>query len=268
MQLGEGRCDSFPSGLVSVTLGRAALLDLRKAANYSRRMPATALPPSGDMPDSAPKTCDARGMAEIHRMFRAGFAEAPSLVLGVAHGDAARAEIVGDHLSLLSTGLHGHHEGEDQKLWGWLEDRAPSCAVHVERMKEQHAQMLVHLDELDAALPAWRASGRASDAVAVQSALDGINAALAVHLGDEEANIVPVMEAVLTQKEVDWFGEHGRKSTPKGKTWQQLGAILAAQPDGGDEWMREHLPAPVRLIWRLIGKPRYEASRKALTGAS
>ena len=168
---------------------------------------------------------------------------------------------------MLSTGLHSHHEGEDTMLWDALEARAPSCAVHVARMKEQHAVMLVHLNELDRALPAWRASGRASDAAGVLAALEGINAALAVHLPDEEANIVPVMETVITEKEVEALSEHGRRSTPKGKTFAQLGAILAAQPDGGDEWLHTRLPAPVRVIWRWIGKPKYEANRRALTGA-
>ena len=56
-------------------------------------MPATALPSSGDSPNEGPgaraaaeKTCDARGMAEIHRMFRAGFGEGPALVGGVLAG--------------------------------------------------------------------------------------------------------------------------------------------------------------------------------------
>lgn len=231
-------------------------------------MPATALPPSGDAPGrSASKTCDASGMAEIHRYFRAGFGEGRALVEGVAESDAAHADVVGDHLSMLSVGLHGHHEGEDLLLWDALEQRAPSCAVHVARMKEQHALMLVHLNSLDAALPAWRASGGSTDAAGVLTALDGVTAALAAHLPDEETNIVPVMEVTLTPKEVDALADHGRKATPKGKTFEQLGAILAAQPDGGAEWQRSHLPAPVRLIWRLVGKPRYEANRAALTGS-
>ena len=103
----------------------------------------------------------------------------------------------------------------------------------------------------------------AATAAPVLRALEGINAALAVHLGDEETTIVPVMETTLTQAEVDWFGEHGRKATPKG-SWNQLGAILAAQPDGGEEWMHKHLPAPVRVLWRWVGKPRYEKHRAAL----
>jgi hypothetical protein len=124
--------------------------------------------------------------------------------------------------------------------------------------------MLVQLERLDASLPGWRASGRAADAASVATALAGINAALAVHLPDEEGNIVPVIETVITPKEVDALSEHGRKATPKGKMFIQLGTILAAQPDGGADWQREHLPAPVRLLWRLVGKSRYERYRAAL----
>ncbi|WP_092967189.1 hemerythrin domain-containing protein [Agromyces sp. CF514] len=230
-------------------------------------MPAAALPPSGDVPASgSAKTCDARGMAEIHRLFKVGFGEAPSLVGHVSDGDAAHAEVVGDHLAMLSTSLHAHHEGEDAMLWNRLEQRAPGCAMHVERMKRHHAQLLVHLTALDAALPAWRASGRRADAASVLSAIEGVNEALDVHLPDEEANIVPVMERTFTQKEVEWFGEHGRAATPKGKTFVMLGSILAAQPDGGDEWMRRNLPAPVRGIWRAFGRRTYERNRAELLG--
>ena len=124
--------------------------------------------------------------------------------------------------------------------------------------------MLVQLDRLDASLPPWRASGRTADAASVATALAGINTALAVHLPDEETNIVPVMETVITPKEIDALSEHGRKATPKGKMFVQLGTILAAQPDGGEDWQREHLPAPVRLLWRLVGRARYERYRAAL----
>ncbi|WP_243075582.1 hemerythrin domain-containing protein [Microbacterium sp. SS28] len=227
-------------------------------------MPATPLPPSGDVPKA--KTCDASGMAEIHRMYKAGFGEAPRLVRGVAPGDTAHAAVVAEQLDLLSVALHAHHEGEDARLWGPLAERAPACAVHVERMKEQHAQLLVHLSAMDGALPAWRGSATATDAAPLLTAVDGVNAALAMHLPDEETNIVPVMETVITQREVEWFSEHGRKSTPKGQTWNSLGLILASQPDGGDAWMRKSLPGPVRLLWRWVGKPRYAKHRAALEG--
>lgn len=228
-------------------------------------MPATPLPPSGDLP-SGPKTCDASGMAEIHRLFRRGFGEGPDLVRRVSEGDTGHAEVVATQLETLSLGLHAHHEGEDERLWPALDERAPSCAAHVERMKAQHAELLVHLTALDRALPAWRASAKATDAEPVLSALAGVNEAMAVHLPDEETNIVPVMEYTITEPEIEWFAEHGRKAIRKGQTWQQLGEILAAQPDGGDEWLHKHMPAPGRLAWRLIGRRAYAKHRRALEG--
>jgi hypothetical protein len=223
---------------------------------------ATPLPSTGNTPSG--KTCDASGMAEIHRMYKSGFGEAPGLVRGVAAGDLAHAEAVAAQLDLLSVSLHAHHEGEDQRLWAPLVERSPSCSPHVERMKAQHAELLVHLTAMDVALPAWRTSATAPEAVL--TALDGVNTALDVHLPDEEANIVPVMETVITQPEVEWFAEHGRASTPKGQTWNVLGAILRGQPDGGAEWLKKNMPAPVRLIWRLVGAPKYAKTRAALEG--
>lgn len=227
-------------------------------------MPATPLPASGDAPQ--PKTCDASGMAMIHRLFRAGFGEAGDLVRGVRDGDREHAAVVADQLALLSLGLHTHHEGEDERLWNALEERAPACSGHVERMKEQHLAMVAPLRDLDAALPAWRASASGADAAPVLDAIDRVNAALAVHLPDEEATIVPVMETTLTPKEIDWFAEHGRKATPKGQMWNSLGLMLSSQPDGGDELLNHEMPAPVRLLWRYVGKRKYAAHRAALEG--
>jgi hemerythrin-like domain-containing protein len=227
------------------------------------------MPPSGDLPGAVPegpKTCDASGMIEIHRLFRRGFGEAPDLVRRVREGDTAHAAVVATQLETMSLGLHSHHEGEDERLWPVLDERAPSCSTHVERMRAQHAELLVHLTAMDESLPAWRTSAAGTDAEPVLAALDGVNAAIAVHRPDEETNIVPVMEHTITEPEVQWFAEHGRKAIPKGQTWQQLGEILAAQPDGGDEWLHTHMPAPGRLAWRLIGRRRYAKHRAALEG--
>jgi hypothetical protein len=228
-------------------------------------MAATALPSSGQAPEPG-RTCDASGMVEIHRLFRAGFGEAPELIHGVAEGNIEHAALVASQLRLLSATLHGHHEGEDSRLWSTIESRAPGCADHVDRMKAQHAVMLRHLDDLDESMPAWRTTGKAADAQAVLTAVVGINRALTEHLGDEEDHIVPVMETTMTPAEVEWFGRHGRKSTPKGQTWYMLGAIMRGQPDGGNAWLRKNLPAPIRLLWRLVGQPKYARYRAGLEG--
>lgn len=227
-------------------------------------MPATPLPAQGE-PTPEAKTCDAGGMAMIHRFFRAEFGEAPDLVRGVTPGDTAHAAVVADHLALISHGLHTHHESEDLMLWDTLAERAPACAVHVERMKLEHAQMLEHLTSLDLAIPPWKAGATHPDAVLV--ALDGINEALAVHLPDEEGNIVPVMEHTLSPDEIEALSRHGDSAIPKDKMWIVLGAIMAAQPDAGASFLKDELPPPARMLWRLVGKRRYEKNRAALVGA-
>ena len=189
-------------------------------------------PPTGEPPFNGPKTCDATEMLEIHRALRRSFGEATGLVDGVADGDTKHATAVATQLNLISTALHAHHEGEDSRLWDMVSDRAPACVLHVDRMKRQHAGMLVHLKDLDRTLPAWRATATKEAAEPVRSALHGVSAALAEHFPDEEANIVPAMEHVLTQREENWFPKHGRAATPKGQLWNMVGAILAAQPDG------------------------------------
>ena len=93
--------------MISYTLPRVALPPGARTANVGGvregvDMPATPLPPSG-VPDG-PKICDASGMADIHRMYKAGFGEAPASSRGVTSGDAAHAEVVAGQLELLSIG--------------------------------------------------------------------------------------------------------------------------------------------------------------------
>ena len=238
----------------------------RVATNPSARqaVPAATVPRHAG---AVAKTCDARGMAEIHRMFKAGFGEGRTLIEGVAEGDIVHAEVVADHLAMLSTGLHAHHEGEDTMLWDPLEQRAPS----VRRARRAHE---------GAARPSCsctsprstrccrrgvRAAGQRMPRASCPRSTGSITRSPRT-FPTRRAIIVPVMETVITQKEVDALSDHGRKATPKGRMFLQLGAILAAQPDGGAEWQREHLPPPVRLLWRWVGRPKYEANRAELVG--
>lgn len=229
-------------------------------------MSAVPLPPTGEPPFSGPKTCDASGMFDIHRMLQRSFDEASGLVENVTEGDTTHASDVATQLHLISTALHAHHEGEDSRLWDLIDTRAPSCALHVDRMRKQHAEMLVHLEDLDLAVPAWRDSASTTAAQSVREALRGVSVALAEHFPDEEKNIVPVIEHVVTPSEEHWFSKHGRAATPKGQSWNMLGAILAAQPDGGKRWLKKHMPGPAGLVWRWIGAPRYARFRAAIEG--
>ena len=97
-------------------------------------------------------------MRILHNALLWAYAQAPGLVRGVAAGDTSRSKFVGQWLADLDATLHVHHQGEDDLLWGKLEQRAPACALHVGQMRAQHAQVQELLHRAEPLLTSWRAS--------------------------------------------------------------------------------------------------------------
>jgi len=232
-------------------------------------MPATALPSTGDPAPKDRPGCNTSDMVMIHNLYRKVFGEAAGLVDGAADGDTARTAVLADHLAGLIASVHHHHHTEGLTLWDQLEEAAPGCEAHVARMKAEHAAMSVKLDELDAALPAWRSTASSSDRAAVSQALTGVLASLEEHFGDEEKSILPIAATSMTQAQWDKIGEMGRSGTPRNQQFVQLGFILDSMPAGEREaWRKENLPGPVWLLYKLFGKRQYEKHRALVYGTA
>jgi hemerythrin-like domain-containing protein len=228
---------------------------------------ATALPSTGAPGPDAQTGCDTRDLFVIHNLFRKLFTDAKPLVEGVQDGDTARASIVSDHIAEVADGLHNHHTGEDVLLWDRLEQRAPSCIPHVEQMKDQHARIAEQVNVLVDALPAWRASGSTVDRGTVLAALAPLTTALVAHLGQEEEQIVPVASTALSQAEWNELGDRGRSEIPRDRLFIQLGYMLDPMDAAGRAaFLKESLPAPVRLLYRLIGQRQFEKHRDLVNG--
>lgn len=219
-------------------------------------------------PDTA-TGCDTREMVVVHRFLRHLLAGAPGLVRAVRVGDTARAGVVAEHVAEVASSLHHHHHGEDLLLWDRLESRAPACALHVGRMRAQHAAVAERIAVLEDALPAWAATAGEAEREAVAAAIESVDATLAEHLGDEEGTILPVVATTFTQAEWDALGEHARRGIPKSRLLIQLGWMLESMPPGeGEAFLRRSLPPPVRVVWRLVGRRRFDAYRRRLVGAA
>lgn len=219
------------------------------------------------LPSTGAPGCDTSDMVMIHGLFRLIFGDAPALVTGVDDGDTDRAKVVGDHLITIADSLHNHHHGEDLLLWDQLEARNPACAAHVSEMRADHAAMATELTALDEAVRAWQPDASLVKRARVEHAINGIVALLNQHLRAEEKQILPVASLAFSQEEWNKLGEHGRASVPGNFRLIQLGFILASMPAADSaEWMKKNLPAPVRLIYRLVGKRQYEKYRATVYG--
>lgn len=232
----------------------------------------TRLPSSGPMPAGQHPGCDTSGLVLVHRIFRWLFGELPGLVRGVADGDRERAAVVGRYAHLDFFALHMHHHTEDVALWDRLVERDPGCALHVARMRAEHAAVARHLARLDPQLAPWVETADAGRRDTFAADLERLRDTLGVHLAGEEADILPVAGAVLSQQEWDWMEEHTRdelrahrKDLGKDVLALQLGLLLASVPeDEREDWTRANVPAPIRVLYLLLMKRQYDRDMREL----
>lgn len=226
---------------------------------------ATVLPSTGADDSVTPvASCNTDDMFLVHGLLRSLYLGAACLVRSVGDDQPRRRRAVSAHIAMIADMLHHHHHTEDTLLWDELEQRAPACALHVGLMRRQHADMADLIVELRAALQAWDARGIADDGT-LSTLLEKIRATLEQHLGQEEDRILPFADRVFTQAEWDRLGEMGSSHTPKNRLFVQLGYLLQSLPDADRHaWVRANLPAPVRVLWQLVGSRQFLRYRRTL----
>lgn len=198
-----------------------------------------------------------RDMEIVHRVLRRESRLLVELVAAVAPGDTARAKVIADHFRVYRVGLHNHHEGEDELLWPPLLSRVDLEADIVLRMQAQHERIAATLARLDAAVPAWEATAGADERDTLVAALAEHHAVLLNHLDDEEATLLPLAAKHITEQEWASLGDHLVNNTPKPTLLTLFGAVLEDADPAERATVLSGLPASVRVIWHVIGRPRY-----------
>ncbi len=206
-------------------------------------------------PISTSQASDPWEMALIHCLIRRGFEQSRQAVQrpdAAAHADAV-AEYVGFHLD----GLEAHHSSEDELLWPVLSERATMSGALVRRMEEQHAGLHDALETTRRELAAWETAPTPERSGALAAALGSLVDRLTEHLTEEERDVVPLIAAHITQAEWDHLGKVAfSKFTPK-QRFTAMGEMLAAASPAEADRMLAGLPAPIKVIWRLVGRRRY-----------
>jgi hemerythrin-like domain-containing protein len=145
---------------------------------------------------------DVRDMYMAHIMFRREIGLAPALVRGVAAGDIERAAVVAEHIELVDSVLHHHHQAEDAHLWDRLLARAGSVAGPVVRdMERQHGAIDELLAEVRATLAPWRDSADPALGARLAAAITRLHERLVEHLATEEEKALPLVEKHITAAE-------------------------------------------------------------------
>jgi hemerythrin-like domain-containing protein len=201
---------------------------------------------------TSPTPIDVRDMAIVHQAFRRSYNESATLVRSAVPSSQDRVRFLADHVELTSALLHLHHEGEDELLYPKLMERRPDQASSTEKIKHEHEDIQTKLRAVSDACSAWRAGPSTESGEALASALDELNAALQVHLDDEEQQVVPLAAVTLTQKEWDELGSHAVAQMAPKQRAIAFGILLEPLNEADRAYMKKNLPPPVRLLFPLL----------------
>lgn len=200
---------------------------------------------------------DVRDMFTVHRVFRREFPSIARLVREVRPGDLRRAAVLGDHLRLVLAGLHMHHTGEDEILWPLLLDRAAPSASLIATMQAQHEGVERLTERVEPLLRAWTAEASPVRGEQLAQLVDDLDAALAEHLTLEEREILPLASRYVTEDEWATLGGHGTDAMTARQLPLMFGSLLEEATPDERRALLAALPAPVRVLMRLVGEPYY-----------
>jgi FAD/FMN-containing dehydrogenase len=124
-------------------------------------------------------------------------------------------------------------------------------------MQAQHDRVAATVTRLDVAVPAWEATAGAEERDTLVAVLTEHRAVVLEHLDDEEATLLPLAAEHITEKEWASLGDHLVTNTPKLTLLTLFGLVLEDANRAERALLLSVLPAPVRGIWHVIGRPRY-----------
>ena len=209
-------------------------------------------------PTTRPLASDPWEMALIHRLIRRGFERAKELVS--ASGSTGRASAVADYVEFHLDGLQAHHSTEDEFIWPALHERASLSDALIRRMEDQHVGVHDAIETTRRELRAWVATPTETGSRSLAKALDTVVNRLTEHLAEEERDVVPLIAMHITQAEWDHAGKAAFSKFTSKQRFTAMGEMLEAASSTEAERMLAGLPAPIKLIWRLVGRRRYERS--------
>jgi hemerythrin-like domain-containing protein len=215
---------------------------------------------------AAQKLCDTSDMVIVHRMFRRECALLPQLVAAVAGGDVARARTVAGHAREVLDMLHHHHMGEDELLWPRLSARTRFHTDLLARMDSQHQGLAVLLEHAAPAFAEWQDAPTAHTSTPLTALLEQLSTGLNEHFDEEEAEILPIVERVLTAAEYREVAQRGLASIPLTRRLIVLGYLLEGATRQEQTVFLAAIPRPARLAYRLIGERQHRNETTRLRG--
>jgi Hemerythrin HHE cation binding domain len=200
---------------------------------------------------------DTTDMFAVHGVFRDALGAAPTLVGGIAPGDAERVALIANYYENILSFLHTHHEGEEELVFPLLRERCDGAGQLMDRMAEEHHEALELLEQARVALAAWP-GGDAAAQQAARECLVELGSHLNEHLLEEEQKVLPLAGANLSMEEWGAMPAHGMAAFDGDKIWLVVGLIRERMNDEQRAAMMAHMPPPALEMWTGFGEQAFK----------
>lgn len=227
---------------------------------------ATTHPPTSRAPNRPP---DLTAFTVAHRALRSDGARLAAATAGLGAGDTARARALQRWYRGFEAELTGHHRMEDHLWFPVLAERVPTFAQHVDRIDREHHLVddavagaraaLAHLVDDEAADPARRA---AADAARELSSL------LDLHLGFEDADVLPLYLRHFTEDEYAEVEDRARRSLDVRHLPFTVPWLLGATTPDERRRILGRAPLAMKLLWYGSRRRYARLSARALGTAT
>ena len=209
---------------------------------------------------------DTRDMKWVHDAFRRALGDAPGQIASVEDGDIERAENLASYLGEVLWLLHAHHDGEDELLYPLLAERVPESSDLFSRMEAQHAEVTVRIEAAQEAAERFGKSGSREDGQALTSACRSLLDEVAVHLTEEEEEVVPMASRTVTPEEWGALPAHVLSHYSGSRPWLPLGLATEMFPDDVRAQVFTHVPPPVSEMWFGFGSDAFTKEMTTIRG--
>jgi len=205
-------------------------------------------------------------MVLVHKVFRRELRLLAQLIAGVQLGDSHRASALAAHYGELATALRHHHQAEQDLLLRKLSDRAPLDPAVERQLAQWRREHAALMSELEALLPMWVESTDAELRAVVADILTELAATVADHLDAIETAVLPAVDRHFSPGEWLALGLRAASWIPINRMAWMLGAMLEDATPEERKNLMSRVPAPARLLYRMVGQEQYVREMRALRG--
>jgi hemerythrin-like domain-containing protein len=200
---------------------------------------------------------DVSEMRAVHGVFRDTLGAAPELISAIDPSDTARRDLIANFYENVVSFLRGHHQTEEDLVFPLLRERCADQRAVVERAAEQHEEVVGLVGEAETSIRSL-SNGEADSQQRCADALAKLGTTLAVHLDDEEADVLPLCADHMSVEEWSAQPGHGMALFQGDKVWLVLGLIRQRLTEAQRDEMLANMPPPAVEMWTNFGENAFD----------